>query len=254
MEMPEFNCCGFPIDPINHDMAIALATRNLCLAEQLELDIMTLCNGCFSTLNNVNRTLKENKKVKQKVNEYLKEINMEFRGLINVKHLIHVLAEDLGFEKIKKKVKKKLSWLRVAEYSGCHLSRPAKHSEEDPENPTTLKKLVELTGVECLDYIGRTECCGGPILGVNEEIPLHLVFNKLRRIKEAGAQALITICPFCHLNFDLNQRRVEKVFNENFRIPVIHYTQLLGLALGIEPEELALKDLRVDASKIINSL
>ncbi|MDH5266377.1 MAG: CoB--CoM heterodisulfide reductase iron-sulfur subunit B family protein [Candidatus Bathyarchaeota archaeon] len=253
VEMPEFNCCGFPLDPVNHDMMLTLAARNLCLAEQQNLNIITLCNGCFGILNHVNKELKEDKKIKEKVNGYLKEIGMEFKGTITVKHLIHVLAEDVGFEKIKETVQKPLNQLRVAQHSGCHVVRPAKYiGFEDPENPTTLKKLIQVTGAKCLDYMDEPECCGAPIVGVNDKIPLQLAREKLDHIKAVGAQAMITCCPYCHIMYDLNQPRIERAFNEKFGIPVLHYPQLLGLAMGIAPEELALKDLRVDATKILN--
>ncbi len=255
VEMPEYNCCGFPLDPVNHDMMVTLAARNLCLAEQQNLNIMALCNGCFGTLNHVNKELKEDKKLKEKVNGYLKEIGMEFKGTITVKHLIHVLAEDIGFEKIKDTVQKPLTQLRVAQHSGCHVIRPGKVvGFEDPENPTTLKNLIKVTGAKCLDYMDETECCGAPIIGVNAEIPLQLAREKLDHIRAVGAQALITVCPFCHMMYDLNQPRIERTFNEKFGIPILHYTQLLGLAMGFSPEELALKQLRVDASEILTEV
>jgi len=255
VEMPEFNCCGFPLDPVNHDMMLTLAARNLCLAEQQNLNIMTLCNGCFSILNEVNKELKENKKLKEKVNGYLKEIGMEFKGTITVKHLVHVLAQDIGFEKIKDTVQKPLTQLRVAQHSGCHVVRPGKVvGFDDPENPTTLKNLIKTTGAKCLDYMDETECCGNPISGINSEIPLQLAREKLDHIRAVGAQAMITVCPFCHMMYDLNQSRIERKFNEKFRIPVLHYPQLLGLAMGMSPEELALKDLRVDASELLSLL
>jgi len=253
VEMPEFNCCGFPLDPVNHDMMLTFAARNLCLAEQQNLDIMTLCNGCFGILNHVNKELKEDKKIKEKVNGYLKEIGMEFKGTVTVKHLIHVLAEDVGFEKIKTTVQKPLSQLRVVQHSGCHVVRPAKYiGFEDPENPTILKKLIQVTGAKCLDYMDEPECCGAPIVGVNEEIPLQLAREKLDHIRAVGAQAMITCCPYCHIMYDLNQPRIERAFNEKFGIPVLHYPQLLGLSMGISPEELALKELRVNAAEIVN--
>lgn len=253
VEMPEFNCCGFPLDPVNHDMMLTFAARNLCLAEQQNLNIMTLCNGCFGILNHVNKELKEDKKIKEKVNGYLKEIGMEFKGTITVKHLIHVLAEDVGFEKIKETVQKPLSQLRVAQHTGCHVVRPAKYiGFEDPENPTILKKLIQVTGAKCLDYMDEPECCGAPIVGVNEEIPLQLAREKLDHIRAVGAQAMITCCPYCHIMYDLNQPRIERAFNEKFGIPVLHYPQLLGLSMGIAPEELALKELRVNAAEIVN--
>jgi heterodisulfide reductase subunit B len=255
VEMPEFNCCGFPLDPVNHDMMLTLAARNLCLAEQQNLNIMTLCNGCFGILNHVNKELKEDKKLKEKVNGYLKEIGMEFEGTITVKHLIHVLAQDIGFEKIKETVQKPLTQLRVAQHTGCHVVRPGKVvGFDDPENPTTLKNLIKVTGAKCLDYMDEMECCGAPIIGVNAEIPLQLAREKLDHIRAVGAQALITVCPFCHMMYDLNQSRIERTFNEKFRIPVLHYPQLLGLAMDISPDELALKDLRVDASELVNLL
>jgi len=231
---------------------LTLAARNLCLAEQKNLNIMALCNGCFGTLNHVNKELKEDRKLKERVNGYLKEIGMEFKGTITVKHLIHVLAEDIGFEKIKDNIQKPLTQLRVAQHTGCHVIRPGKVvGFDDPENPTTLKNLIKVTGAKCLDYMDETECCGAPIIGVNAEIPLQLAREKLSHVRAVGAQALITVCPFCHMMYDLNQPRIEKTFNEQFGIPILHYTQLLGLAMGFNSDELALEQLRVDASKIL---
>ncbi len=252
VEMPEFNCCGFPLDPVNHDMMLTLAARNLCLAEQQNLDILTLCNGCFGILNHVNKELKEDKKLREKVNDYLKEIGMEFKGTVKIKHLIHVLSTDIGFEKIKDAVQKPLNQLQVAQHTGCHVVRPAKEvGIDDPENPKVLKTLIEATGAKYLDYIDEPECCGGPIVGVNDQIPLRLAKEKLGHIRSVGAQALITVCPYCHMMFDINQPRIERTFNETFGIPVLHYTQLLGLAMGFNPDELALSQLRVDASKVL---
>lgn len=255
VEMPEFNCCGLPLDPVSHDMMLALAARNLCLAEQQGLDIIALCPGCSGTLRKVNKTLQKEKALKEKVNEYLKEIGMEFKGTIKVRHLIQVLTEEVGLEKIKETIVKPLSQLKVTEHNGCHVLRPTKYiGFDDPENPVMLKNLIELTGAKCLDYMDETECCGAPIIGVNDRIPLQLSREKLSHIKEAGAQALITVCPFCHMMFDINQPRIERTFNETFGIPVLHYPQLLGLAMGFSPEELALEKLRVDASKILVSV
>ena len=176
---------------------------------------------------------------------------MKFKGIIEVKHFIQVLAEDVGFEKIKESINKPLNDLKVAEHNGCHIFRPVKYvGFDDPEKPTVLKNLIEITGAECLDYTNETECCGAPRIGVNDKIPLQLARNKLTPIKEVGAQALITICPFCHFVFDFNQPRIERAFGETFGIPVLHYSQLLGLAMGLGYEELALHENRVDASKI----
>ena len=255
VEMPEFNCCGFPLDPVNHDMMLTLAARNLCSAEQQDLDIMTLCNGCFGILNHVNKELKEDKEIREKVNKCLNEIGMTFKGTIMVKHLIHVLAQDIGFKKIKDTVQRPLNQLRVAQHTGCHVVRPGKIvGFDDPENPTTLKKLIAVTGAKCLNYMDETECCGNPTSGVNSEIPLQMAKEKFDHVRAVGAQAMITVCPFCHMMYDLNQSRIERKFNEKFRIPVLHYPQLLGLAMGMSPDELALKELRVDTSELVSLL
>ena len=255
VEMPEYNCCGFPMDPIDHDTMLTLAARNLCVAEREGLNILTLCNGCFGTLHMANKTLKEDKEEREKINGYLKEFGMEFKGTIEVKHLVHVLVEDVGFEKIKNAVKKPLTNLRVAQHTGCHIVRPKKIiGKDDPEDPKLLKQLIALTGAKCLDYMDEAECCGNPIIGVNEAIPFQMAKEKLDHIMAVGAQALITVCPFCHMMYDLNQPRIERTFNTKIGIPVLHYPQLLGLAMGFSPEELAINELRVKPTQLLEQI
>ena len=251
VEMSEFNCCGLPMDPVSHEMMLILAARNLALAEQKGLNILTLCPGCAGTLKKVNKMLKEDKALREEINRHLKEGELEFKGTVETKHLMQVLIEDVGLERIKKAVVKPLTALKVAEHNGCHILRPKEFiGFDDPEDPKTLKTLIEATGATCLDYMDETECCGAPSVGVNDKIALQLARDKLNHVKSVDAQALITICPFCHIMYDTNELRIEKMFNETYGIPILHYPQLLGLAMGIPPEELAFNDLRVDASQI----
>jgi heterodisulfide reductase subunit B len=253
VEMPEFNCCGLPMDPASHEVTLTLAAKNLCLAEQQNLNIVTLCPGCAGTLRKVNKMLKEDKKILEKVNGYLKQLGLEFKGTISVKHIVQVLAEDVGFEKIKEAITRPLSKIKVAEHNGCHVLRPIKYiGFDNPENPVIIRRLVELTGAKRVNYMDETECCGAPISGLNEKIPLQLAGDKLSHVKTAGAQALITVCPYCHIMFDVNQSRIERTVNEKFGIPVLHYTQLLGLAMGLSPKELGMEELRVKASEIMS--
>ena len=253
VEMSEYNCCGLPIDPIDHEMMLTLAARNLCLAEKQGLNIVVLCPGCAGTLRKVNKKLKGDKMLREKINSHLKETGLEFKGTIEAKHILQLLIEDVGLEKIKSVVKRPLSTLKVSEHIGCHVTRPSEAVDfDDPENPEALKRLIEITGAEYVDYVDKSACCGAPIAGVNDKIPLQLTREKLIHVKSAGAQALITVCPFCHMMFDTNQPRIERIFNEAFKIPVLHYPQLLGLAMGFSPEELNLKGLRVDPTPIIS--
>jgi heterodisulfide reductase subunit B len=252
VEMPEYNCCGLPMDPVDHEMMLLMAARNLAVAERQSLNIITLCPGCAGTLRKVNKMLKEDKESREKVNRCLREIGLEIRGTREVKHLVQALIEDVGLERIKDAVAKPLTGLKVAEHTGCHVLRPREYSGfDDPEDPKALKSLIKATGAECLDYTDEAECCGAPSAGINDKIPLQLTREKLNHIKEVGAQALITVCPFCHMMYDTNQARIERIFNETYGIPTLHYPQLLGLAMGLKPAELALHELRVDASKIL---
>jgi heterodisulfide reductase subunit B len=253
-EMPEANCCGLPLDSVDHDAMLVLAARNLCFAEQKSLDIMTLCPGCAGTLRKVNKLVQEDKTIKEKINGYLKEVGLKLEGgKIRVRHFMQVLSEDIGYERIKQTVTKPLTGLQVAEHIGCHVLRPKKYiGFDDPENPVILKQLIEATGAQSLDYIYKTDCCGAPIVGVNDKLSLHIAGDKLKNIKKVNAQAIITVCPFCQMMFDTNQRRIEQLLEEKFGIPVLHYPQLLGLAMEIDPKKLALDDLRVKATNLLN--
>ena len=255
VEMPEFNCCGLPLDPISHETMLILAARNLAMAEQKGLDIVALCPGCAGTLKKVNKMLKEDKALREEINKHLREAGLEFKGTVNAKHIIQVLIEDVGLEKIKNAVVNPLTKVKVAEHNGCHILRPKEYiGFDDPEDPKTLKTLIEATGATCLDYLDETQCCGAPTVGVNDKIALALARDKLNNIKKVDAQALITICPFCHIMYDTNELRIERMFNEAYGIPVLHYPQLLGLAIGIPAGELAFNELRVDCSKLLGQM
>lgn len=252
IEMSEFNCCGLPMDPVDHEMMLIMAARNLALGEQQGLSILTLCPGCAGTLRKVNKNLKEDKNLREDINSCLAEGGLEFKGTINVRHLVQVLVEDLGLEKIKNSVINPLTKLKVAEHNGCHALRPREYAGfDDPEDPKILKSLIEITGAKCLDYMDEAECCGAPSAGINDKIPLQLAKDKLDHIRAVGAEALVTTCPFCHMMYDTNQVRIEKMFSEKYGIPVLHYPQLLGLAIGLPPEELAFNELRVNCSQIL---
>ncbi len=252
VDMPDFNCCGFPIDGVSHEAALLLAARNLAIAEREGMDIMTLCNGCFATLHHAALEMEEDPELRAWVNEQLAKVGLEFTGRVHVKHIVHVLLEDVGLDKLREKVTNPLDKLVVAEHTGCHLMRPAKVMKfDDPDNPRVLKELIAITGAKCVDYPDEGQCCGGPILGVDAKMALGLVVDKLRRVREAGAQALITVCPDCHFMYDFNQPLAERQTGEKFGIPVLHYTQLLGLAMGISPDELGIGMLRVKADKVL---
>jgi len=255
IEMDGANCCGLPIDPINHEMALALAARDITIAEDLGLNIMTLCSGCTATLTKTNKHLKEDRKSRERVNSYLKEIGREFKGTIEVRHLTRALIEDIGLETLKGFIKKPLKGLNVAGHYGCHVLRPSKYLQFDnPEEPIFLKDLIELTGAVNVGYVDERDCCGAMVLGVNRDVPMNLIRNKILHIKEAGAKSIITVCPSCHFMFDSNQPIAEKMFAETYDLPVLHYPQLLGLAMGFLPRELAMDELKVDPKELLETI
>ena len=195
--------------------------------------IIALCPGCAGTLKKVNKILKADKALREQINGHLKEAGLEFKGTVEAKHLLQVLKEDVGLEKIKSTVVKPLTMLKVAEHNGCHILRPKEYiGFDDPEDPQTLRTLIEATGATVLDYIDETECCGAPSVGVSDKVALQLARDKLSHVKMVDAQALITICPFCHIMYDTNEVRIEKMFNEAYGVPILHYPQLLGLSHG----------------------
>jgi len=203
----------------------------------------------------MNKKLKEDRALRERVNEHLKGIGMEFKGTIDVKHFIGVLIEGVGIEKLSSLVTRPLEGLKIAEHYGCHFLRPHKYlATDDAENPTVLAKLIELTGATVVDYLDERECCGGTVIGIDENVPIRLARNKLKNIKDAGAEAIVTICPNCHMIYDLNQPRIEKMFSESYGLPVLYYPQLLGLAMGMSPDELAVGELRVKADRVLNRL
>ena len=253
-DMPDANCCGLPIDPVNHELMLLLAARNLCIAEKMELDILTLCNGCTKVLLKLNKMLKQDRELRQHINSQLSSIGLDFKGTINVKHFVQVL-KDIGLDTLKSSISHPLTPLSVAGYTGCHIFRPSEYMEiENPEDPSLLDDLIELTGATSVSYVDEFQCCGASEGAIDNRIPQYLAREKFRNAKAAGADAMVTLCPACHQILDGNQRQVERRFKETYDLPVFHYPQLLGLAMGIPADELAISDLRVKPEKVLAAI
>jgi len=238
IELQNAVCCGtVNIKSVDIKTWLSLGAYNLALAEKDDMDLVTLCNGCFSTLKDSKHILDSKSNLKNEINEILSETNLIYNGTIKVKHFIEVLYTDLGIDFIKNKIVNPLDNLKVAIHYGCHAIRPSDVANlDDPENPKILENLTRITGAKPIEWRFKDQCCGGPILGINEDLSLKMVRNKFIGAKEAGADCFITICPFCAVQLDVMQMKVEQKYNEKYEIPVLYYTQLLGLALGINPE------------------
>jgi heterodisulfide reductase subunit B len=248
-------CCPPPIQSINLESSQAIAAYNICLAEEAGLDIVALCNGCFESLAMVNTALKKDSKLKIHINEVLSKVGKEFKGTIEVKHFIQGLMDDIGLEKIKEKVVKPLNTLKVAPFYGCHSLRPSKLLQlDDPERPKIFENLVEALGAESVEYRNKMKCCGGLLKGISDDIALTLAREKLVNSTKAGADCISTLCPFCFVALDIGQLQVKTKFNEVYDLPILHYSELVALALGVNPNELALRSHKVKADKVIEKI
>jgi heterodisulfide reductase subunit B len=253
-DINEFGCCGFPLKSVHHDSALLLAARNLALAEEQGLDICAVCNSCAGTLAEANHKLTHDDALRRRANEVLKEATgREYHGTIRVRHFARVLYEEIGLERIRESVCVNLDGVRLAAHYGCHFLRPATAHDgfDDPESPRSLDRLIEVLGAVSVPYDGRDQCCGGGILGADEQTALSLPRLKLERAAAAGVDALVVICPFCDIMYELQQRRIEKIYNTRFDLPVVFYPQLLGLAMGLSAQQVGLQLNRVKSRKLI---
>ncbi|MBM3293305.1 MAG: disulfide reductase, partial [Candidatus Aminicenantes bacterium] len=167
----------------------------------------------------------------------LKNAGCEYRGTVAVKHPLEVLRNDVGYGKIKSLVRRPLAGLRVASYYGCQLVRPFTDFD-DPDHPMALDDLLAAAGATPVDYAAKTRCCGGSLTGTIEDVGLRLNYILLKEAKRKGADCLATICPLCQFNLEFAQGKIVKIYGDDVRLPVLYFSQLLGLAMGIDKKEL----------------
>jgi succinate dehydrogenase / fumarate reductase cytochrome b subunit len=242
VELPEFSCCGAGVlEEIKEALDIAVNARNLAYAEREGRDIVTVCSTCLLVLRKTKYLLDNDDELKKEVNEILKESGLEYKGTVDVKHFHWVLLEEFGEEGLKEKVVKPLTGLKVYPYYGCHTVRPKDIIGYEPsENPQSLEKIVRALGATPVCGERRLECCGFHAFWPAPNISMRLTGLNLKDARKESADCIVTPCPLCHMNLDANQERALKEVGENFKMPVLHVPQLVGLALGISPRELGI--------------
>jgi len=240
VELEDWNCCGATAYMgIKELTAFTVSARNLALAEKTGKEIIAPCSGCYVGLNKTNNYLKEFPDVGKKVNAALSEGGLQYNGTVKVRHLLDVFTKDIGYEKVKQFVVKPLEGLKVGCYYGCQIVRP-RNEIDDPECPETMEALLKACGAAPVDFAMKAFCCGGSLMGTEETIGLRLVKNLLHSAFRSGIKILVTPCPLCQLNVDAYQKRAGKKYGMEFNIPILYFTQLIGLALGIEPKKLGI--------------
>jgi len=247
VDLPEFKCCGYPIRNIDFNMYLLFAARNLAVAERQGLDMLTLCKCCYGSLKKAAHLLNEDTAIRNAVNAFLAKEGLVFNGTIAVRHFLSVLYHDVGLPALKEKITRSFKDLKIATHYGCHALRPSEIMQFDnPVTPVVFDELVVLTGSKSIDWATKLECCGAPLLGVNDELSMDLAAKKLADGKQSGANYLCVACPYCQMQFDTVQEMIVSARGADYQLPAILYPQLLGLAMGIDRRTLGIEMNKMD--------
>lgn len=255
VDVEGFTCCPEPIYYKSADKMeqLTIAARNLCLAEEAGHDLITLCSGCTATLSEAHHHLTHDPDLRKEVNRRLKKINKEYKGTSSVRHIVAVLRDDFGIDKVQESVQQPLEAFRVAIHYGCHLLKPSAIMHVDnPDRPTILDELVKATGAIAVTHEERLSCCGKAT--ENQEIKPKMAYDIMQSIIKMNVDCMCLICPTCFDEFDLGQIKLRRQYETDFNVPVLYYFQLLGLAQGLTPEEVGLNRHKIKAKALIEKL
>ena len=249
-DIRDFNCCGYPMRNSDKTAFLFSAAVNLALAEDAALDIMALCKCCFGNLKEAEYMLAQEGKVRDEIDKLLAARGLTYTGKHQISHFLSVLYHDVGLDTLKSHVSMPYKEFKIATHYGCHALRPSKITRfDDPVAPTIFDKLVEATGAKSVDWASRLECCGAPVLGVNDDLSTRLTGKKLKDAKRAEANYLCSACPYCHLQFDTVQHMMVSQ-NGDDPLASILYPQLLGLSMGIDERTLGIGMNQLDISGV----
>ena len=248
-------CCGAPLRSINAYGWIYLTTRNMAILEDYNEKALLLCNWCHLSFTHVKKLLSEDDELRRWVNELLKNEDLEYKGELEFKHVIEALHDDLGIDKINEAIKFKLEGLKLSPHIGCQLIRPTELGRPDnPINPVKLSNLIKALGAEPVNHLGFIECCGWAISKTSMDTGLTLAGNRIKFAVEANVDGIVISCPHGGEMLDSMQEEAGKAIGAKLNVPVIYYTQLLGLALGLNPNELGLQLNKSPVEKIIEKI
>jgi heterodisulfide reductase subunit B len=253
VEPKGWTCCGATAGhQTDRLLAVSLPAANLTKVQDMKLDMVVNCAACYSRMKVANHEIAAHSEIRQGVREAL---DRDYDGSVKVRHLLEVLLEDVGLPAITRAVKHSLNGLKVACYYGCLLVRPPKILKfDDPENPTSLDRLVTAMGGTSLEWPSKVECCGGGLSLSRTDVVVELTGSIIDMAASAGADCIAVSCPMCQVNLDLRQQDINKLTGKNYQIPIVYITQLLGLCLGIGPDELGFNQLMVPASVVLEKV
>jgi heterodisulfide reductase subunit B len=239
-EVEDWNCCGatayFHVDEI---LATTLSARNIAMAEKQGKDLAVPCSGCFKNMYWANMNLKQDKDLADHVNYALEADDLKFNGSIEVNHMIEVFVNEVGLAEIKKHVTRPLKNLKVAPYYGCQLVRPRK-ADENVEDPRFFEDLMTAIGATPVAYPMRLRCCGASLIATNKKAALSMIKALLETAEDAGADVIATACPLCQLNLEVYQTEINNELGTDLSMPILYFTQLMGLSFGIPAKKLGI--------------
>jgi succinate dehydrogenase / fumarate reductase cytochrome b subunit len=252
-ELGAASCCGAGVvGEAEPDVALALNARTFAQAEQLGLDVMTICGTCQGVMGAANKRLKTEPGLLDRINKILEPDGVVYRGGVQVKHLLWIVLRDIGLKKLSDEVRIPLRELRIAPFYGCYILRPSWDlGFEDPENPSSLERVIRALGGEPVAYAGRTKCCGFPIILEKEAIAVAMAGTNMKEAKEQGADCMVTPCPLCHMSLDIYQDRAGRAVSSSLNLPILHLPQLLGLAMGVPAKDLGVSRHLVPVDSIV---
>jgi heterodisulfide reductase subunit B len=242
-ELEDWNCCGatayFHIDEI---LACTLSARNLAIAERTGLNLVVPCSGCYKNMYFAREHLMNDPDLAEHVNYALEADNLEFRGQVEVLHALDLFVKEVGVEEIKKKVKRPLKGLRVAPYYGCQILRPRKEPATigDVEGPRFFEDLLAAIGATPVNFPRKLSCCGASLIITNRKAALAMIYDLLQSAVDQKTDILVTACPLCQVNLECYQQQVNQEYGTRLSLPILFFTQLLGLALGLPEKELGI--------------
>ena len=255
--MQSASCTGAGVlQEKNLRLGDTLNARNFALAERSGLPLLTICSTCQGVMSQANQRLTADAEYLSSINEDLVEEGLEYKGTADPKHLLWIIAEDIGIDKLKSKVVRPLTGFKAAPFYGCYLVRPssALGFEENPERSDALEQVIEAVGATVVDFPGKTLCCGFPILTINQTNSMKMVANHTMDARDRGADAMVTPCPLCHLNLDGYQPEAAKQAQQPIDLPIMHLPQMIGLALGIDPAAMRLNKHIVSTRQMLSTI
>ena len=255
-ELTAAACCGAGVvSEADPDVALALNARTFAQAEQLGLDVMTICGTCQGVMGAANKRLKAEPGLLERINQVLARDGIAYRGTVQVKHLLWIVVREVGLHRLGQQVRIPMSDFRIAPFYGCYILRPSWDlGFDDPENPTSLEKVIKTVGGEPVAYAGRTKCCGFPIILEKEAIAVAMAGTNMKEAKDEGADFMVTPCPLCHMSLDIYQDRAGLAVKTQLNLPILHLPQLLGLAMGIPPKDLGVSRHLVPVDSIVRAV